>query len=201
MAATPPPTHFKRTSFKRQEMESRPGSKRMRQSSSLRSVRPGRDGGILAGTASRVKHRKAQRRTVHIEYTNRNDAGEGFPEPTGHLLFDPSKDQDAFAFRRNTNMERSSSGGQLSRIDRDPAISPTPLWAKPDYDGGDMSNSVWGSFFDGTPAQSPEIARPGSDKDDGMIFSTQAIDKHAGGYICECCPKKPKKFDSEMELQ
>lgn len=25
--------------------------------------------------------------------------------------------------------------------------------------------------------------------------------KHSGIYVCECCPKKPKKFDSKMDLQ
>lgn len=38
---------------------------------------------------------------------------------------------------------------------------------------------------------------------DSTLHSRQnsVASRMAGGYICECCPKKPKKFDTEEELR
>jgi adenylate cyclase len=67
-------------------------------------------------------------------------------------------------------------GGGIPQIHRNPptATSPTPPWASAGNNGRAMSASVWGSFFNDSNddiAQSPGFARPGSGKEDGMMFA------------------------------
>lgn len=49
----------------------------------------------------------------------------------------------------------------------------------------------------------PELSHTRKMSTDSMLLSRRnsVVSRIPGAYICECCPKKPKKFDSEEELR
>jgi len=53
----------------------------------------------------------------------------------------------------------------------------------------------------GRPLQIPELPIITKQEPDTVQQKLSQVPKAIGGFICECCPKKPKKFETKAELQ
>jgi adenylate cyclase len=85
--------------------------------------------------------------------------------------WDPSPTNDFRDYRKQLSVLDTKG---VPQIHRNPptATSPTPPWSASGANGQAMSSSVWGSFFNDDIAQlSPGFGRPGSGKDDGILFA------------------------------
>lgn len=109
----------------------------------------------------------------------------------------------------------STAASSITSYGGDQRLSPNALAPLGEMDSGSISPYAASRSLNPSPRSS--ISRPLHQRGfsetehsqmrkmstDGMLPSSQnpASGRIAGPYICECCPKKPKKFDNEEELR
>jgi hypothetical protein len=109
----------------------------------------------------------------------------------------------------------STAASSLTSYSGDPRLSPSALSPSAEADLGPVSPYAASRSLNPSPRASlskPHHQRGLSENEHPQIrkMSTDSIlqsrknstaGRLPGAYICECCPKKPKKFDSEEELR
>lgn len=160
----------------------------------------------IGGGNTDLYHRRSAQRLV-----SRDSPASRFPGTQGSLSSISSLSQrtassaSSWGFSAASSMSSYNGPQRLSPSALSPSADAEPVPASPYAASRSLNPSPRGSL------SRPHHQRGPSENDypqlrkmstDSTIHSRQnsVAGRIAGGYICECCPKKPKKFDSEVEL-
>ncbi|KAF2692248.1 hypothetical protein K458DRAFT_286807 [Lentithecium fluviatile CBS 122367] len=152
-------------------------------------------------------HRRSAQRLV-----SRDSPASRFPGTQGSLSSLSSLSQrtassaSSWGFSAASSMSSYGGPQRLSPSALSPSADADPCPVSPYATSGSLNPSPRGSLsrphHQRGPSESdyPQIRKMSTDS---VLHSRQnsVAGRIAGGYICECCPKKPKKFDSEEELR
>lgn len=143
---------------------------------------------------------------------NRNAPPSRFQAPTGSLSSASSMGQrpDSVA----SSFVFSTAASSVTSYGGDQRLSPSALSSRGETDSGPVSPYAASRALNPSPRSSlsrPQHQRGTSDSDpphvrkmsaESILHSRQnsVVTRIPGAYICECCPKKPKKFDSADDL-
>ncbi|CAK1362941.1 hypothetical protein CB0940_04914 [Cercospora beticola] len=94
----------------------------------------------------------------------------------------------------------SYSSGRISPGGLSPAFDPTDSRFSAQFKGL-SPNSAIAAPHQRTLSQSSQGPQPIASADSAPQSRHHSVSQIHGVYICECCPKKPKKFDTEDELR
>ncbi|KAL2833392.1 hypothetical protein BDW59DRAFT_78975 [Aspergillus cavernicola] len=153
----------------------------------------------------------SQRRTSGYPYTNNLSVNNGYAPSYGSLSAASSVSQRTTASYSSAAPSIGSSITTASTYDR----SPGGLSPKSDLDAFHEKSAINASTTAGLSAklatQNPQdtssLDSASGNPPRKMSFQTNlnvpksTVPKIGGLYICDCCPKKPKKFDSPEELR
>jgi hypothetical protein len=150
-------------------------------------------------------HRRSAQRLV-----SRDSPASRFPGTQGSISSISSLSQrtassaSSWGFSAASSMSSYNGPQRLSPSALSPSADAEPVPASPYAASGSLNPSPRGSLsrqHQRGPSENdyPQLRKMSTDS---TIHSRQnsVAGRIAGGYICECCPKKPKKFDSEIEL-
>jgi hypothetical protein len=153
-------------------------------------------------------HRRSAQRLV-----SRDSPASRFPGTQGSISSISSLSQrtassvSSWGFSAASSMSSYNGPQRLSPSAMSPLADVEPIPASPyAASGGSLNPSPRGSISrqhhqrGASENEYPPLRKMSTDS---AIHSRQnsVAGRIAGGYICECCPKKPKKFDSEEELR
>lgn len=144
---------------------------------------------------------------------NRNNPSSRFPPPASSLSSASSLGQRADSMASSFGF--STAASSITSYGGDQRLSPSALSSRGETDSGPVSPYAASRTLNPSPRGSlsrPQHQRGISDSDsqhvrkmstDSILHSRQnsVVTRIPGAYICECCPKKPKKFDSEEDLR
>jgi hypothetical protein len=153
-------------------------------------------------------HRRSQQMLV-----NRNSNAPRFQTNPGSLSSTGSVGQRTGSI--GSSLGFSTAASSMTSYGGDQRLSPSGLSPLGEADLGPVSPYAASRSLDPSPRGSlsrPQHQRGFSETEHPQIrkMSTESmlpsrqnsiISRLSGAYICECCPKKPKKFDSEQELR
>ncbi|KAF2035447.1 hypothetical protein EK21DRAFT_96687 [Setomelanomma holmii] len=153
-------------------------------------------------------HRRSQQMLV-----NRNCNASRFQSVTGSISSASSMGQRAGSI--GSSLGFSTAASSLTSYGGDQRLSPNALSPLGETDLGPVSPYAASRSLNPSPRGSlsrPQHQRGPSETEQPQVrkMSTESIlhprqnsvaARIPGAYICECCPKKPKKFDSEEELR
>ncbi|KAF1960204.1 hypothetical protein CC80DRAFT_288424 [Byssothecium circinans] len=159
------------------------------------------------GGKTDLYHRRSAQMLV-----SRNSPALRFAVPQGSLSSASSLSQRTASFASSFGFSTASS---MSSYSGDQRLSPSVLSPSAEADLGPASPYAASRSLNPSPRGSlsrPHHQRGFSENEHAQIrkMSTDSIlqsrqnsvtGRPPGAYICECCPKKPKKFDSEEELR
>lgn len=152
-------------------------------------------------------HRRSAQRLV-----SRDSPASRFPGTQGSLSSVSSLSQrtassvSSWGFSAASSMSSYNGPQRLSPSALSPSADADPVPVSPYAASGSLNPSPRGSISrqhhqrGASENEYPQLRKMSTDS---TIHSRQnsVAGRIAGGYICECCPKKPKKFDSEEELR
>lgn len=153
-----------------------------------------------------------QRRSAQM-LVNRNYAASRFQANQGSLSSASSMGQRTGSI--GSSFGFSTAASSMTSYGGDQRLSPNALSPLGETDSGPVSPYAASRSLNPSPRSSlsrSHHARGPSETDQPQLrkISTEsalhprhssAVNRIPGAYICECCPKKPKKFDSEEELR
>ena len=153
-------------------------------------------------------HRRSQQMLV-----NRNCTASRFHSVTGSLSSNSSVGLRTGSM--GSTMGFSTAASSLTSFVGDQRLSPNALSSLGETDSGPVSPYVASRSLEPSPrgSMSRPPHQPGFPETEHAQVHTMSTDsisrsRHSsianripGAYICECCPKKPKKFDCEEELR
>jgi hypothetical protein len=157
---------------------------------------------------SDLYHRRSAQMLV-----NRNCAASRFQANQGSISSASSLGQRTGSI--GSSFGFSTAASSMTSYGGDQRLSPNALSPLGETDSGPVSPYAASRSLNPSPRSSlsrPQHQRGPSETDQPQIrkMSTESVlhprhnsvvSRIPGAYICECCPKKPKKFDSEEELR
>lgn len=157
---------------------------------------------------SDLYHRRSAQMLV-----NRNCAASRFQASQGSISSASSLGQRTGSI--GSSFGFSTAASSMTSYGGDQRLSPNALSPRGETDSGPVSPYAASRSLNPSPRSSlsrPQHQRGPSESDQPQIrkMSTDSVlhprhnsvaSRIPGAYICECCPKKPKKFDSEEELR
>ncbi|KAF2635106.1 hypothetical protein P280DRAFT_493839 [Massarina eburnea CBS 473.64] len=166
-----------------------------------------REDRATGGGKTDLYHRRSAQLLV-----SRNSPASRFAAPQGSLSSASSLSQRTASFASSFGFSTASS---MSSYAGDQRLSPSVLSPAAETDVGPVSPYAASRSLNPSPRGSlsrPHHQRGFSENEHPQIrkMSTDSIlqsrqnsvtGRLPGAYICECCPKKPKKFDNEEELR
>jgi hypothetical protein len=161
---------------------------------------------IVGGNTDLYHRRSAQR------LGSRDSPASRFPGTQGSLSSISSLSQrtassvSSWGFSAASSMSSYGGPQRLSPSALSPMADPEPVPVSPYAASRSLNPSPRGSISRSHHQRGPsenEYPQIRKMSTDSTLHSRQnsVAGRIAGGYICECCPKKPKKFDSEEELR
>ncbi|KAF1839293.1 hypothetical protein BDW02DRAFT_594036 [Decorospora gaudefroyi] len=167
-----------------------------------------RDDRPTTGGHTDLYHRRSAQMLV-----NRNCAASRFQSNPGSLSSAGSASQHGSSI--GSSFGFSTAASSITSYGGDQRLSPMPLSPLGETDLGPVSPYATNRSLDRSPhgslsrpphqrtfaeTEAPQVRKMSTD---GMLQArhNSTASRIAGAYICECCPKKPKKFDSEEDLR
>lgn len=203
--ARTPPHHYSQRVGSKRRASSPPNEDRLAGNSE-----PTRKGLLLEGMGSDMYN--SSRRTPPIHHPVRSSPAGGHNHHHHQKFYHPRSASNSFtsaSASSGTTHWSSSIGGQfsaassLSTADWSPSASYNPseeMMKDAKFRQVSISSGRPGTAPAGR--RLPDISSAGKDsKDLPTILKHSPAPKMTGLFICECCPKKPKKFDSPSDLQ
>lgn len=148
----------------------------------------------------------------HLEFVKRQDLGNRGPPPARMTAssFEPPP-MSSLGFSRSSSLVPATSGPVPTSVPQ--PMSTVPRSPDGSSQGGvspTSTQSVYSSTMSADPNRRPHAGVRGAGHTrNGSALSPRKLPeaqqpggpKIKGFYMCECCPKKPKKFETEEELQ